>query len=43
MFKVTYIDLSGKSKETNISRKNQVKELDQLRKKGYSILLITGI
>ena len=43
MYKVTYIDLIGKTKETEISKSNQVKELGKLREKGFTILKITKI
>ena len=41
MLKVSYIDLSGKTQETLISKRNQGKELAQLRDKGFTIRDIT--
>ena len=43
MFKVIYINLSGKTKEIKIREKDQVEELRKLRKKGYTIRKITKI
>lgn len=43
MLKVKYINLSGKTVSVEISEKDQVKKLDQIRNKGFSILTINKI
>ena len=43
MFKVVYIDLSGKIKDIKIRERDQVEELRKLRAKGFTIREIIPI